>query len=118
MATLIVNKIVEDGVAETLVAANGGGDDFVNADFNNFIVVANADTGAHVVTLTPLRTSTTAPGFGTVDRDPIVVSVAASETKFIGPIPEAFNDINGSVAITYDDVTSVTVGAFKLEASR
>ncbi len=118
MAELIINEIVEAGIVDTLVAADVAGDEFVNEDGDVFIVVANADSGAHIVTINPTQSTTFSPGFGTVDRDPIVVSVAAAETKFIGPFPQIFNDINGKVQVAYDGITDVTVGAFKLASAR
>lgn len=118
MSELTVNKIVEGGLLESLSAADAGGDSFKNEAFNVFLKVDNADASGKTVTITPNQSSTTAPGFGVVDKDPVVVVVAAGTSQLIGPFAEVFNDINGDVNVSYDAVTSVTVGAFKVEALR
>ena len=40
-------------------------------------------------------------------------AVGAGAQKIIGPIPAAFNDASGNVAVTYSGVSSVTVGAIQ-----
>jgi hypothetical protein len=44
-----------------------------------------------------------------------VVNIPAGQRRKIGPWPPSiYNDLNGRVQLTYDGVTSVTVGAFRL----
>lgn len=118
MSELTVNKIVEGGLTQSLVAAGASGDTFKNGTFDIFLAVNNVNASAREVTITPVKSTTTAPGFGQVDKDPVVVSVAQNETKLIGPFAEVFNDVNGMVNISYDVETDVTVGAFRVEALR
>lgn len=45
----------------------------------------------------------------------VVVTVPATEYRMIGPFPtDRFNDANGKVKITYDNVTTITVAAIRL----
>jgi len=45
----------------------------------------------------------------------VVVTVPATEYRMIGPFPKSrFNDGNGKVKITYDNVTTITVAAIRL----
>jgi len=120
MSKLTVVSISELGVllVANQVAAAAGGDTFKNEKPNVFLAVTNANAATRTITVTPNKSSTTTAGFGEVAKDPIVVTVAQNETKFIGPFAEVFNDINGEVEVTYDDETDVTVAPFKLEALR
>ncbi len=111
MAVLTVNKIVQAGLVSTLVSAAGGGDSFPNTG-HEFMEVTNGDSGAHVVTFVASGPACNYGLAGTTAHDQ-TVSVAAGATKKIGPFPTAkFNDSNGRVQVTYDGVTSVTVGVF------
>lgn len=73
------------------------------------LAVKNADAGSHTVTLaTP----------GTVDGDLAVadrtITVAAGKTELI-PVTARYRDpATGRAAITYDGVTSVSVGVFRV----
>jgi len=120
MAKLTVNQISELGVelSGALTAAAAGGDSFVNEKPNVFLAVLNTNASTRQVIINPNQTSTSAPGFGIVDKDPIIVDIAQNETKLIGPFAQVFNDINGEVNVTYDDETDVEVGAFELDPLR
>lgn len=108
MATLSVLEITRAGVDVGAVAAGAGGDEFANTG-EEFLYVKNADASGKVVTIV---TQQTIDGQAVADR---TVSVAASEEKFIGPFQTSvYNDTDGLVQVTYDDVTSVTVRAVKL----
>ena len=53
-----------------------------------------------------------------VTQNMISESVANGVTKIYGPFPPSvFNDVNGSLNITFSAVTSVTVGAYSLPGS-
>lgn len=91
-----------------LVAATSGGDTApVGAGL--FLVVKNADASPHTVTLvTP----------ATVDGDLAVadraVTVAAGKTELI-PLTATYRDpTTGRASLTYDAVTSVSVGVFRV----
>jgi len=117
MATLTVKTIDRAGVDldAQLVAADGvNGDDWLNTG-KEFVVVKNADTASKTVTLDIIKTI---DGQSVTDR---TVTVAAGKTMIIGPFPvDTYNNplndtANGKAKITYDAVTSVTVGVFKLD---
>lgn len=110
MATLTVQNIVRAGLEVSYASAAGGGDVAAN-DGQVFLHIINADAGSHTVTVTSVATAT--PGLAQAD---VAVAVGASEERMIGPFPAgAFNNASGQIAITYDDVTSVTIAAVKFD---
>lgn len=108
MAALTVNQIDLGGVEYALESAAAGGDTFVN-NGKSIFVIDNADASPHTVTFNT-------PGkIKGVDIDNPAVTIPAGETHFIGPFDTSiFNGATGTVAVTYDGVTSVTVGVFSL----
>lgn len=108
MATLTVQTVSTAGLADSLAAAAGGGDQFANTGREFFEVLNGGGGSVNVTFETP----------ATVDGEPIadrVVAVAAGVRKKIGPFPTStYNDANGRVQVTYSGVTTVTVGVFKL----
>ena len=112
MAVLTLLKTSEAGLdTTTLPSAAAGGDSFANSPENRIcLFVKNTDASAHTVTVTAQNTPTKKPGFGTVTKADSVVAVPASEERLIGPFPaDAFNDVNGSVQITYSAETGMQV---------
>jgi hypothetical protein len=115
MATLNVQAISHGlvagtygGLSPSLGAAAAGGDVFFN-DGRTFLRVKNADSGAHVVTINSIFNCNQGHDHN------VAVSVPAAEERWIGPFsPQQFNDANDLVAVTYDGITAVTVGAFRL----
>lgn len=108
MATLTVNTIDRTGanLTDLDTAAAGGGDDWANTGIE-FLYLNNASGGAIVVTLDIEATVD-----GQAVTDP-TVSVPAGEAMIIGPFPTSiYNDGNDKVSVTYDGVTSLTVGVF------
>lgn len=71
----------------------------------------NGDASAHTVTVVT-------PGevIAGVDKGDVAVSVPASGERVLGPFPaDHFADpTDGLADITYDAVTSVTIGAFRV----
>jgi len=107
MATLASTTISRDGILQTLVAANAGGDEWVN-DGEQFIAITNG--GASPITLTAV-TQSTVDGQAVGDR---AISIGVAETKLIGPFQQSvYNDGAGKVQLTYSAVTSVTIAIFK-----
>lgn len=108
MPLLTVQTIDRDGLTPVLVAADVGGDKFVNTG-KEFINVLNG-SGAPITVTLDIR--------NTVDAQVVTdraISVPAGGTKFIGPIPPTiYNDANGEVDITYSAVGSLTIGIVKL----
>lgn len=109
MAALATNVVPLAGLRfdDKLVAAAGGGDT-VAPGAGVLLAVKNADAGSHVVTI---ATPGTVDGLAIADR---TVTVPAGQT-FVVPITDRYRDPStGRAAITYDGVTSVTVGVFRV----
>lgn len=107
MATLTVQEISRSGVAPSFASAAGGGDQFLN-DGKTYLEVVNGATDCNVT----IVTQSTVDGLAVADK---TVTVSASTRKKIGPFPPSiYNDTSGYVQLTYDDVSNVTVGVFRL----
>lgn len=109
MAVLTVTPISRSGAVDTLVAAAGGGDEFVNSG-NQFVDINNASGGAITVNAVVVPT---------VDGQTVPVksiSVPAGARRKFGPFPIGLynNATTGRVSLTYSGVTSLTVGVFSL----
>lgn len=108
MALLTVQQIDLDGLTPAFVAAAAGGDTFAN-NGRTYVHVVNGGAGASVVTVDSV--SNCNQGF---DHN-AGGSVAAGAEALFGPFPAArFNDVDELVSVTYDVVTSVTVGVFSV----
>ncbi|WP_329214798.1 hypothetical protein OG352_05195 [Streptomyces sp. NBC_01485] len=111
MAALATTVVPLTGVRfdDKLVAAAGGGDT-AQTGAGIFLAVKNADSGSHTVTI---ATPETVDGLAVADR---TMAVAAGQT-FVIPLTDRYrNPSTGRAAITYDGVTSVTVGVFRVPA--
>lgn len=109
MALLTPQTIVMTGITPTLVAADVGGDEFVNSG-RDFIHIKN--TNASPIDVTINSQALCDQG---VDHDVDVTIPATTGEKFIGPFPkDRFNDTAGKVQITYSAVTDVTIGIVRL----
>jgi hypothetical protein len=107
MADLTIQKIDQTGIAPSFVAADAGGDTFSN-DGRTFLHVKNGGGSAITVTI-----DSVAPCNYGFDHD-LQVTVNAGAEQIIGPFePKRFNT-DGKVSVSYSDVTSVTVAAFRL----
>lgn len=111
MATLPTQTISRAGIAETLVAAAGGGD-AMEAGSGMALKVVNGGGGSITVTI---AIPAGASGYPDTAYTNTVVTVPAGATRWIGPIrADQYRDpTTGLATITYSGVTTVTVGAFK-----
>lgn len=108
MAVLSVQTSDLDGLVVSYEAADAAGDEFVNDGRTEFRV-RNNDASAKQVTITSQRQCN--QGY-THDEGG---SVAAGDEAVFGPFDVArFNDNNGRVQVSYDDVTSVEVAVVKV----
>ena len=108
MATLSIQQIDRSGLSPTYASAASGGDEFPH-DPNAFIHVKNGDATSVTVTVVS-QYSSNPQGLASTD---LTVTVPGNEERFIGPFSEtAFADADGNVQLTYDDVSSVTLGVF------
>lgn len=114
MATLSLQSITTSGLNPSLVAADAGGDTFdqTSARDQVFLYVNNGGAGAIQVTVTAANTSKEVPNWGSLTASDAVVSVPIGEFRLIGPFPTG--PYTTTPDITYDDVSSVTVGAIRL----
>lgn len=109
MANLTPQVIVLTGITPTLVAAEAGGDEFVNSG-RDFIHIKNGDASPIDVTINSQVNCNQG-----VDHDAVISVPATTGEKFIGPFAkDRFNDPAGKVQITYSAVTSVTIGIVRL----
>ncbi|MFJ6729991.1 hypothetical protein ACIQPQ_34340 [Streptomyces sp. NPDC091281] len=109
MAALTTNVVPLTGLRfdDKLVSAAGGGDT-AQTGAGVVLAVKNADAGSHTVTV---ATPGTVDGLAVADR---AVAVAAGQTMLI-PLTDRYrNPGTGRAAISYDGVTSVTVGVFRI----
>lgn len=113
MATLIVQDIVEAGLAAAYANADAAGDDFANDSSRRvFTHVKNGGASQITVTSTPVETTKQVPGFGEMTKSGIDVDIPAGEDRFIGPFP--ITAYGATPTINYTDVTSVTVAVLKV----
>lgn len=109
MATLVVQTTTRAGLEPVYIAADAEGDDFVNSG-KEFIHIKNGDSSFHTVTII---TPSTVDGLAVADR---AVTIPVGEERIIGPFPAAVYNEAGSTSLTYDAVTSLTLGLFKVGA--
>lgn len=110
MAELTVQEMDRNGLTPSYDSADAGGDTFTWARYA-FLHVKNDDDASHDVTIAEQHDSAPA-GYEEAD---LVVSVPAGEERMIGPLDrQAYQNDDGDVEVSYDDVTSVTVAAIKL----
>ncbi|WAZ20167.1 hypothetical protein STRCI_001266 [Streptomyces cinnabarinus] len=109
MAALTTNVVPLAGIRfdDKLVAAAGGGDT-AQTGAGVLLAIKNADASPHTVTI---ATPGTVEGLAIADRP---VTVPAGQT-YVVPITDRYRDPStGRAALTYDGVTSVTVGVFRV----
>jgi hypothetical protein len=113
MAVLTIQQISRAGLNPALAAAGAAGDSFPNTG-RVFLRVKNAHASAsRQVTVESQITAGALPQ-GAVAAD-LVVSVPATQERWIGPLdPAYFNDTSNRVQIAYDTEADLTVGAFAL----
>ena len=109
MATLAFNAIDKTGIelSSLLVAADVAGDTFPSGN-DGLIVVNNGDASPHTVTITTPTATKNCPPFGNQTIDNIAVVIPAGE-QHIFTVPSGYAS-GGLIALTYDAITSMTVG--------
>lgn len=108
MADLTVQVISLLGIVPSYAAAAVGGNAFLNSG-REYFHVKNGSAASIDVTV-----DSVAPCNQGFDHN-VVVAVAASAEKLIGPFPKSrFNDAAEKVQVTYSAVTTVTVAAVRL----
>jgi len=114
VATLSTQSVSRAGITPSYAAAAGGGDACEVGD-DIFLHFKNTNAAARNVTLAIPSSASTYPN---VVYTNVVVNIPATTgDKMIGPISALFKDVTtGLCTITYDAVTNLTVGCFKLQA--
>lgn len=106
MATLAYQRAAIRGTLFATQAASGGGDKVAPSNDGAVLVTNGGGSSVNVTIAVPGNTK-----YGAAEPD-IVVAVAAGQAKLFGPFPNDLADpADGLVAISYSDVTSVTVAA-------
>jgi hypothetical protein len=116
MAALTVQNISKTGLAAAFTAAAAGGDSFANDSTERTVLhCKNTNAATRDVTIVAQRTTANVPGGGAVTIPNITVTIPATTGDVeIGPFPDAYNDSNGNVQVTYSAVANLTVAAKKL----
>jgi hypothetical protein len=116
MALLTVTELGQAGAetAASLVAATLAGDQFPNDERTWFVVANGGGVNPCVVTIAKTRATADKYGFGELGVDDITFSVPIGDTYQVRVPVASHGDAAGRVSVTYSQVTSVTVGAFRL----
>ncbi|MFK4096727.1 hypothetical protein [Streptomyces anthocyanicus] len=96
---------IEDIDTRLTAAASGG--DTAEVGSGKFLIIKNGDAGDHTVTVASPGTQR-----GLAISNGVYDAPAGAYT--LVPLADVFRGANGRAAITYDAVTSVTVGVFEL----
>jgi hypothetical protein len=113
---LAATKILDAGTDFALIAANNGGEKFIN-DGRMFVAVQNTDTGGggtdHTVTI---QTQEDVDGLDVDDR---IVTVPHGKTTLIGPLPPDVYNVaagpdTGKVLLDYADYAHTNVVVLRL----
>ena len=109
MAELAFNAVDKSGVelSTLLVAASSGGDSFPTGN-NGIIIINNADASSHTVTISAPVSTNKCPPYGNQAVADVAIVVPAGE-QHIFTVPSGYG-VNSLLLLTYDAVTSVTVG--------
>ena len=109
MATLTIQTLVQTGITPSYASAAGGGDEFAN-DGNTMLHLKNGSGGTIVVTVNSLVACNQGSDHNSV------TSISAGAEAMVGPFDiTRFNDTSTArAAVTYDGVTSLTIGVFKV----
>ena len=115
MAKLTVQAVTKAGAADlsALLAAAAALGDSIDASSGVLIVMANGDASPHTLTVAAPAATAICGNLGALPVSDITLVVAAGDTGMVA-IPLGYVDGSGDLAWTYDDVTSVTIGAFSI----
>lgn len=119
MAELSVNSLDEDGFADIssqLTSAASGGDKYIS-DERTFLFIENGGSASVTVTVSAQDTEAIVPSGGTVTVSDLTLTVTAGNSGIIAAPKRFYNDGDGKVNISYDQVSSVSVGAFKMNTT-
>lgn len=107
MAQLAIQTIARTGLEAAYAAAAALGDEFLN-NHRTFVHVKNGSGSSIDVTFAVQSKVDTLPVTART------VAVPAGEERMIGPFGPEYDDTDGNVQVTYDDVTTLTIAAISL----
>lgn len=97
------------GTEVTWNSADASGDTFANTG-RTVVLAQNGATASCAVTVAATQAVTSA----SLSVPDLTISVSASTTIAIGPLPKAtFNDGSSSVALTYSNASTLTIAILK-----
>ena len=116
MALLTITEVGQSGAeaAASHVAASASGDQLPNDERTWLEVTNGGGVNPCVVTIPKTRDTADMSGFGSLGVDDITFSVPIGDTWHVRVPVASHGDAAGRVRVTYDQVVSVTVGAFRL----
>ena len=107
MATIVSQRIIEEGLIPTLSTLSAESNNFMN-DGKSFIYYANSSGSSKTITITSQITTIDNPMYGDLTKTNATKTVANGETVLIGPFPvSAYNDSEG---LTTFAITSYVEG--------
>lgn len=111
MSTIDVKRSAITDISASMQAAAAGGDTFPVNDGTLFMM-NNGDASSHTATFATAAANVSVDGFGSLPNAALTLVVAAGDIGMIY-VPPLSHGTAGRATVTYDDVTTVTVGAFK-----
>ena len=109
MPALTVQQVTLTGLEITMVAADVGGDTFVNNGTDTILYIDNGSGGDLTLTVDGIGT---APTGAVAFDDDIDIIITAGEFRHIGPFPKSrFASV---VNLAYSGIGSLTVGVIRL----
>jgi len=115
MTVLVPISVSKAGRADldaVLVAATTAGDS-VDAASGLLVVMKNADSSTHTLTVAAPVASARAANFGALPVAALSLVVLTNDVGLL-TIPPGYANASGDFVWTYDDDTSVTIGVFSL----
>ena len=109
MPAITVQQVVVGGTIPSLVAADVGGDTFVNDGAKTIFIVNNGGAGSINVTFDGTGTG---PTSAVAFDDDVTTAVAAGVRTHFGPFPKG--RFGATVSVSYSGITTVTVAATTL----
>lgn len=107
MATVNPTSVPLTGVAAAGSSAAGGGDTVPNLNGNTMFRVTNGGGSDITLSIGGGRVRPKDSQFPDMTLPALSVTIAAGATKYIGPVPTAYNDATGNLLLTWSGTTSV-----------
>jgi hypothetical protein len=114
MATLIAQRILQEGLKPTTTTPAAAGDKLANTG-TEFFHLENDSAVSVTATVIPVVTTVIDPSLGTLVKENAVITLTAGQEGFLGPFEvDAFNDADGNITITCTVQAGVKLSALYL----